>query len=44
MGAYISLSLEIGGRALIGASALKGTNRVLEHLCAHKVVFFTCFP
>ena len=28
MGAYISLSSEIGGRALIGAWALKGTNTV----------------
>ena len=30
MGAYISLSSEIGGRALIGAWALKGTNTVLQ--------------
>ena len=28
MGAYISLSSEVGGRALIGAWALKGRNRV----------------
>ena len=28
MGAYISMSSEIGGRALIGAWALKGTNMV----------------
>ena len=28
MGAYISFNLEIGGRALIGAWALKGTNTV----------------
>ena len=28
MGAYISLSYEIGGRALIRAWALKGTNMV----------------
>ena len=28
MGAYISLSSEIGGRALIGAWALKGRNMV----------------
>ena len=35
MGPYISLSLEIGGRALIGAWALKGMNTVFplwEHI------------
>ena len=29
MGAYIRLSSQIGGRALIGAWALKGVNTVL---------------
>ena len=29
MGAYISMSSEVGGRALIGAWVLKGTNTVL---------------
>ena len=29
MGAYISFSSEIGGRALIGARALKGRNTVI---------------
>ena len=32
MGAYISLSLEVGGRALIGAWVLKGTNTVFLSL------------
>ena len=30
MGAYISMSSEVGARALIGAWALKGTNTVPE--------------
>ena len=30
-GAYISLSSEIGGRALIAALALKGTNTVSQY-------------
>ena len=30
-GAYISLSSEIGGRVLIGAWALKGTNTVSKY-------------
>ena len=30
MGAYISLSSEIGGRALIGAWAFKGANTVID--------------
>ena len=38
MGAYISMSSEVGGRALIGAWALKGINTVtgsLRGCCNH---------
>ena len=38
--AYISLNLEIGGRALIGAWVLKGTNTVLQQHC-HPLAFPT---
>ena len=37
MGAYISMSSEVDGRALIGAWALKGTNTVIADFLTESV-------
>ena len=39
MGAYISMGSDVGGRALIGAWALKGTNTVTHCILGN----FSCF-
>ena len=39
-GAYINLSSEIGGRALIGAWALKGTNTVSKYAIFEVLLIF----